>query len=165
MQLKRVEATQPVNETSGQSIEDSNSESKEHEPSTDKISPLFECNPCKRKDSKVAATHYCRECSDYLCQYCEVVHRRLRTAQNHPTMMIRIAIKLSQRETNSLSCTCGKKHALFYCRLHDTLTCLECRAGDHSRCLLLSIKYLDPSHRTECDIDTYDKRRHVLKKR
>ena len=168
MHPKRVEATQPVIASSGQRMDYSKSKRKEHEPSAEnqgKLSYSFECSPCRREDCKVAATHYCRECCDYLCQYCEGVHKRLRMTNGHHAIMIKTHLNLRQTKSNLLSCTCEERQAEFYCRLHDTLACIGCHTKDHSRCFLQSVEDLAPSQRTENDIDTNDKRRNLLKKR
>ena len=164
-QLKRVESMLPLHVTPGQRTEDSSSKINDQKPSQDKTAHSFDCNPCRRKDSQVAATYYCRKCCDYFCQYCEDVHKRLRTTQNHDAVLIKTHTKISQKEINMQSCTCGTKIATFYCRSHENLACFGCREKCHSRCELLSIKDLDPGHHSKIDIDTCEKRNKLLKKR
>ena len=117
-------------------------------------------------ECKEAATHYCREGCDYLCQYCEVVHRRRRATQSHNAMVIHAHLKTSKNETNLLSCTCGKvKQAIFYCKLHETLACFGCQGENHLRCHLLLINDIGPSQGMDSEICTNNEKINLLKKR
>ena len=119
LQPDRVEAALPLNGSLCQNIEDLSSKINDPKHLTitqDKTAPWFECSPCNRNECLVTASHYCRECCDYLCYECEDVHKRLRMTQSHHTMMIKTHVNVSQNETNLLSCTCGMKQAEFYCQ-------------------------------------------------
>ena len=165
--LKRVESMPTPHVLSGQSMEDSDSTEGDQKSiaSQSKITPLFDCNPCRRKDCEVAAICYCRKCGDYLCQYCEDVHKRLGATQSHDTVLIHFHTKVNQEENHMLSCSCGAKMASFYCRSHKNLACFGCREKCHSLCEILSIKDLDQRHHEKTDVDKCAERYKILKKR
>ena len=66
--LKRVESMPTPHVLAGQVTKDSASTEGDQKPiaSQSKITPLFDCSPCRRKDCEVAAICYCPKCGDYL---------------------------------------------------------------------------------------------------
>lgn len=108
---------------------------------------------CREENFQRAATHYCREWCGYLCQYCEGVHEILRITQNHHSVMIKTHMKLVWIKV-MLLCSCGMKHAVFYCPLHDDLMCSGCNTRDHTGCEANLITALARWNRSENDIDT-----------
>ena len=41
------------------------------------------CNPCIYADVHKEATHYCKDCQEYLCKTCADSHKGLKLLRNH----------------------------------------------------------------------------------
>ena len=102
---------------------------------------FFKCNPCKREDCVETAMVFCPICCEYLCQFCERVHKKLRMTQSHHILPIKTQIMLQHEEDDWLLCDCqSKNETSFFCKTHKDFVCGDCQSRDHGKCDTVLIK-------------------------
>ncbi|XP_060073873.1 E3 ubiquitin-protein ligase TRIM56-like [Ylistrum balloti] len=94
------------------------------------------CQPCSRKNKSVNATHWCRFCSETLCDDCTGFHQSLKKTMRHHVMDLATMRKMSIRDMMAPP-TC-KYHEdevlMLYCDDHEELLCNICTATRHRKC-------------------------------
>ena len=98
----------------------------------------FECTPCKEDNAMREAKHYCPECSEYYCDSCETLHRRLKATKTHEVLHgDDIAQSTSQRKVilPIMYCSCINTRLVeFICEEHSVAVCPECKEILHRKC-------------------------------
>ncbi|XP_069110962.1 E3 ubiquitin-protein ligase TRIM56-like [Argopecten irradians] len=94
------------------------------------------CQPCARKKKSVNATHWCRYCSETLCDSCTDFHQSLKKTMKHEVMDLAKMRKMSIRDMMAPpTCKYHEDEDLTqYCDDHDELLCNICIATRHRRC-------------------------------
>ena len=104
----------------------------------------FLCGPCKTDNIERKARHYCDECSEYLCNQCEDVHRKLQLTKNHGIVSgNQLPATGSARRTRGVVVYCGcnkSQEVAFYCEEHKDVVCDACRTIKHHKCSTTSIQ-------------------------
>ena len=99
----------------------------------------FRCTPCENDGVIKEAKFLCPECRDYLCDSCELSHKRFRSTRDHKVVL---ASAFSEKENNLMSdsddfsrCPCNRNEAKLYCRNHNE----DCKAIKHRQCEVVSV--------------------------
>ncbi|XP_078574679.1 uncharacterized protein LOC144860959 [Branchiostoma floridae x Branchiostoma japonicum] len=91
--------------------------------------------PCTVCEVGNSATFYCVECTDYLCQTCNKVHRGLKMSRTHKVVTVQdlqsgnAAVELRARETSK--CEDHQELNKFYCDTCHRVICLHCVVTAH----------------------------------
>ena len=101
----------------------------------------IQCSPCDYDGVKKGAKHYCPQCQSYLCDSCKSTHQKFSSTRKHQP--ISGNLMLIKHENNSYSsedaiksmqCSCNGKNVSIYCKEHNEVLCLECKALKHRTC-------------------------------
>ncbi|XP_060586180.1 uncharacterized protein LOC132741929 [Ruditapes philippinarum] len=97
------------------------------------------CQPCKRGNENVKATHFCSECSECICSVCVTHHSRNKWTCNHTVTTINVEGKPKQDDVGcDFPTRCElhhKKQFKYICIYHNILCCSKCVIeGGHRAC-------------------------------
>ena len=102
------------------------------------------CGPCQTDKMGKKATHYCKECREYLCSPCKDYHRKLAVTKNHNILSgnkIPASASVSQGSGFFTFCGCNKNQEVaFYCEDHEDLICDPCKKVKHRNCKMTDVK-------------------------
>lgn len=102
------------------------------------------CGPCRTDATVKEATHYCKECRDYLCATCKDYHRKLVVTKNHTILSgtnMPAPSSVSQDVSFVTYCGCNKNQEVgFYCEDHQDIICNPCKKIKHLKCKTSGIK-------------------------
>ena len=96
------------------------------------------CDPCDYDHISNKAAAYCHECAEYLCEWCETAHGKVKLTRSHKLLSgelmppKRSAGKMQVLDT--VLCSCMKHEVSIYCKDHCSLVCVNCRTLQHRRC-------------------------------
>lgn len=94
------------------------------------------CDPCSRRNEKVIAIRWCKECGEALCQQCEGFHRSMKYSQHHH--LVSMEELKTQPIKNTVSrppCPDHEGTLLgFFCEDHNQVVCSSCVTIDHRKC-------------------------------
>lgn len=102
--------------------------------------PLHEsehfCDPCSVGDETSAASHWCEDCSEFLCKNCFTSHKRMKLTSRHKVFR---ADQVKQTTTKGVEvpepCKVHKDRNLeVYCLKHKKMCCVLCLAENHRKC-------------------------------
>ena len=98
-----------------------------------------ECSPCKFEDLKRQAMFFCSECEDYLCESCELSHKKFSSTRKHHlvsrSMLSKGGGPLKDANVSSvILCLCSKAKITLYCKTHNLGMCLDCKSLKHMDC-------------------------------
>ncbi|XP_062593613.1 uncharacterized protein LOC134255110 [Saccostrea cucullata] len=97
------------------------------------------CEACQRFNEEEAASNYCLNCSEALCDNCTKCHRKSRASQDHkisPFDEIKDTY-LQEMSKPSTNITCFKhkdRPIELYCNDHEEPCCTMCCCTDHRKC-------------------------------
>nr|UAT11597.1 tripartite motif containing 28 [Latimeria menadoensis] len=87
---------------------------------------------CTSCDDDAAATSFCMECSEWLCDACVEAHQRVKVTKDHTMMRNDVKPGAKLRDKDAVFCSIHKKELLkLFCETCDTLTCRECQLHSH----------------------------------
>lgn len=95
-----------------------------------------QCDPCSRVKKSSAATKWCVDCEDALCNDCMTAHRGSKASMHHQIKEQKTASVL-QPECLVSNKQCAKHPEFileFVCACHDSLCCKTCISEDHHSC-------------------------------
>ena len=102
------------------------------------------CGPCQTDKMRKKATHYCKECKEYLCSPCKDYHRKLAVTKNHNILSgnkIPASASVSQGSGFVTFCGCNKNQEVaFYCEDHGDVICDPCKKVKHRNCKIIDVK-------------------------
>ena len=103
------------------------------------------CGPCQTGETVKQATHYCKECREYLCTTCKDYHRKLAVTKNHNILSGTDMPAPSSTKCQDIAfiayCGCNKNQQVeFYCEDHQDIICNPCRKIKHLKCQTSEIK-------------------------
>ena len=101
------------------------------------------CGPCKTDDADRRASHYCGDCSVYLCDNCNDHHRKLPLTKNHRVSRSQVSAITSTRGRPSIAvyCNCNKQQEVQnYCDDHQDVVCDPCKVTKHNKCKVSRIQ-------------------------
>ena len=102
------------------------------------------CWPCHTDKIKVQATHYCKECREYLCTSCKDYHRKRAVTKNHSILSankIPATASISQGFDFVTYCGCNKYYEVaFYCEDHRDVICDPCNNLKHRNCRITDVQ-------------------------
>ncbi|KAI8513615.1 hypothetical protein Bbelb_079390 [Branchiostoma belcheri] len=99
------------------------------------------CTVCENENP---AKFYCLECTDYLCQSCDDMHRRFKGYRSHKVVTVQdlqsgqAAAELRARETSK--CEAHNELNKFYCNTCYRMICLHCVVTAHKQHQYVEIK-------------------------
>ena len=103
------------------------------------------CEPCLEETRvKVDAVGYCPECNSHLCLFCQEIHKKWPTLQNHRILRgSRMPKSHADKPIKYQNCvTHGGNETDHYCLQHGTTVCSECMKKDHQVCGVLPISVI-----------------------
>jgi len=101
---------------------------------------------CTGCEENVAASHFCTDCSEWLCEPCAQAHRRVKVTKEHTIVSVdkmtanssaaaasdNMSAAMSASKNRSLMCpTHPKEPLILYCETCVKLTCRDCQLGEH----------------------------------
>jgi len=101
---------------------------------------------CTGCEENVAASHFCTDCSEWLCEPCAQAHRRVKVTKEHSVVPIdkmspnasaaaasgNLSAATSASKHRSLMCpTHPREPLILYCESCVKLTCRDCQLGEH----------------------------------
>lgn len=91
---------------------------------------------CTGCEENVAATFYCVECTEWLCDQCEQAHRRVKVTKDHTIETKENAPRCEERRelarSQQLPCPVHPQEPLkLYCNTCSKLTCRDCQLVEH----------------------------------
>ena len=97
------------------------------------------CGPCMKTDNvERGASHYCNECSDWLCNHCKDFHRKIPALTNHaiiPESQVPAITSRRGRPAIVIYCSCNKNQEVkHYCDDHKDTLCDSCKHSKHYKC-------------------------------
>ncbi|OWF39441.1 E3 ubiquitin-protein ligase TRIM56-like [Mizuhopecten yessoensis] len=94
------------------------------------------CQPCLRKKKSVDASHWCRHCSETLCDDCTEFHQSLKKTMKHEVMDLAKMRKMPIKDMMAPpACKHHEDETLTqYCDDHEELLCNTCTATRHRKC-------------------------------
>ena len=101
------------------------------------------CGPCKTDDVDKKASHYCGDCSVYLCDNCNDHHRKLPLTKNHRVSRSQVPAIISTRGRPSIAvyCNCNKQQEVQnHCDDHQDVVCDPCKVTKHNKCKVSRIQ-------------------------
>ena len=95
--------------------------------------------PCMKTDNaERGASHYCNDCSDWLCDHCKDFHRKLPALTNHvivPESQVPATTSTRGRPVIVIYCSCNKNQEVqHYCDDHKDTLCDSCKHTKHYKC-------------------------------
>ena len=109
------------------------------------------CGPCQTDKMGKKATHYCKECKEYLCSPCKDYHRKLAVTKNHNILSgnkISASASGSQGSSFVTFCGCNKNQEVaFYCEDHGDVICDPCKKVKHRNCKITDVKSKSANYR------------------
>lgn len=114
-------------------------------PAGDSDSEATVTHNCTGCEENVAASHFCTDCSEWLCEPCAQAHRRVKMTKDHnvePVSQLSANAAASAgnssaaasvpKRRSSLMCPTHPKELLkLYCETCVKLTCRDCQLGEH----------------------------------
>lgn len=93
------------------------------------------CLFCKREELSIIAKHWCKSCSEPICDDCKRFHKRVPSLKNHRIVELHNIEQWNEAIDIDENCTIhkGKVFELF-CKNHNELCCVVCFANQHKRC-------------------------------
>ena len=111
--------------------------------SGDKVLPqgtTVVCEPCTEDGKQLAASGYCVDCDEYLCDICFSHHRTPRPFRNH-VLQTKADMPKRKARRQASKCSSGSKCSIHpekeivsYCKTHDQLCCESCVLIGHRVC-------------------------------
>lgn len=94
------------------------------------------CDPCSRRNEKVTAIRWCKECGEALCQQCEGFHRSMKYSQHHHLVSMDDLKHQPIKSTVSRPPCPDHEGTLlgFFCEDHNQVICSSCVTIDHRKC-------------------------------
>ncbi|XP_078309669.1 uncharacterized protein LOC144618045 [Crassostrea virginica] len=93
------------------------------------------CMFCLRNNEKVEAKHWCKTCTETVCDNCKSFHSRVPSLQNHKIVSLTNARDLNNDIEIDEPCPLHKgKYFEVFCQDHDQLCCSICFATKHRTC-------------------------------
>ncbi|GFR70455.1 E3 ubiquitin-protein ligase TRIM33, partial [Elysia marginata] len=97
------------------------------------------CDLCKRRNIQKAASDWCMECLDAMCQECVKVHLSGKTTRDHTVVSLEELRKLSLASImrRGVAQTCRKhpgETVRFYCMDCGVTVCVQCLTISHRKC-------------------------------
>ena len=100
------------------------------------ISPI--CSNCIETGTSKTAKCFCHECDLALCRTCEPLHKKL--APSHEIKHYVNDASEGEEEQSAFTCSVHRsQEAGLFCEDHESLICLACQEGEHSRCSVQTI--------------------------
>ena len=118
------------------------------------------CDPCKFGGVNTQADTFCQVCSEYLCETCEEVHRRLRATREHELKPFDVSKRRSIKQNVLLSsvmrCTVHDAEILsLFCLSHDVTICDRCSTIKHRRCEVQPMKEAVHEANTKNEVEAF----------
>ena len=96
------------------------------------------CNPCRYADVHKEASHYCKDCQEYLCKTYADSHKGLKLLRNHVLILVSdLSQQPIQSRCVSYSVHCGCDQyvaATDFCETHEEVICHSCKTILHRKC-------------------------------
>ena len=116
------------------------------------------CGPCMKTDNvERGASHYCNECSDWLCDHCKDFHRKIPALTNHaiiPESQVPAITSRRGRPAIVIYCSCNKNQEVkHYCDDHNDTLCDSCKHTKHYKCKISRLQDKSSSYtRSRIDV-------------
>ena len=109
-----------------------------------------ECGPCSVGGTRKEASHYCRECQDYLCDSCKGHHRNLAITRNYNIVSgSKVPTSASGSPGMRIVCGCNRNQVIeFYCEIHKDVVCSPCKSFHHQKCKISNIKQKNSGYKS-----------------
>ncbi|XP_052680660.1 uncharacterized protein LOC128161418 [Crassostrea angulata] len=93
------------------------------------------CMFCKRNDKTVLAKHWCKTCTETICDDCKFIHSYVRVLQEHKIVSLADKVDLKNGVEIDEPCLVHRgKYLEVFCQDHDQLCCSICFATKHRTC-------------------------------
>nr|XP_011437619.2 tripartite motif-containing protein 45 [Crassostrea gigas] len=93
------------------------------------------CMFCQRNDKTVLAKHWCKTCTETICDDCKFIHSYVRVLQEHKIVSLTDKVDLKNDVEIDEPCLVHKgKYLEVFCKDHDQLCCSICFATKHRTC-------------------------------
>jgi len=100
---------------------------------------VHNCTGC---EDNVTASHFCTDCSEWLCEPCAQAHRRVKVTKDHSIEPVsKISENGAMSGTSSAATLASRRHLMcpthpkeplkLYCETCVKLTCRDCQLGEH----------------------------------
>ena len=99
---------------------------------------------CTGCEEEVAASHFCTDCNEWLCEPCAQAHRRVKMTKEHSIVPVdKMSANSAATDTSGNSSAAASKGHLLMCPTHPKeplilycetcvkLTCRDCQLGEH----------------------------------
>lgn len=93
------------------------------------------CDVCQQQDLTEAATYWCRQCEQGLCNACKKVHAFLKVTKHHSVITVEDHNQLPSSVVAG-KCTCSEHDLPYnlYCKKHEQPCCSACLKEKHAQC-------------------------------
>ena len=120
----------------------------------------LECNPCEYEGVTKKAISFCPECTENLCELCDISHRKMKLTRSHRLVS---GLKMPPKEHcmkelsfGSILCSCTKNDVSVCCSDHDDLVCQDCKTLNHRKCKSSSIEEMSVSFNSTKTDETFN---------
>ena len=115
------------------------------------------CGPCMKTYVERGASHYCNDCSDWLCDHCKDFHRKLPALTNHviiPESQVPAITSTRGRPAIVIYCSCNKNQVVkYHCDDHKDTLCDSCKHTKHYKCKISRLQDKSSSYtRSRIDV-------------
>ena len=97
---------------------------------------------CTGCEENVAASYFCMDCNEWLCEPCAQAHRRVKVTKDHSVESIgQLSASAAGSSGNSLAAASKRRSLMcpthpnellkLYCETCVKLTCRDCQLGEH----------------------------------
>ncbi|XP_061191810.1 RING finger protein 207-like [Saccostrea echinata] len=93
------------------------------------------CMICKRQEKTVPAKHWCKACMEAICEDCKLLHRAVKSLQNHEILNFSNIKEVSSGVEVEEVCLLHQGKILdVFCHDHQKLCCSICHVKQHKIC-------------------------------